>query len=93
MMSSGVNPFATQRCPSGRAHSTCAHALSDATAVSTGPPNRPPESLVLPAPAKLRLPAHPPGRTAIVRHRFPDPPATTLQTEQSPLKTDPRAKV
>ena len=93
MIALGPNPFSLRRCLYGRASSTCAHAISDATAVPTPAANRLPESLVLPVPTKLRPPAHPLASTSITPHRLPEPPATTLQTEQNPLKIETRAKV
>jgi hypothetical protein len=75
------------------AYSTCALAPSAAAARPIGLAKYRSASLLLPLTPQLRLPAHPLGNTAIPPHRFPAPPTTTIETEQNPLKIDPRAKV
>ena len=93
MIPSASNARSLWRCLCGRASSTCAHAISDVTAAPTPPANHLHESQVLPVPTKLHLPAQPFASTSIQPHRFPEPLTTTLETEQNPLKIDPRAKV
>jgi hypothetical protein len=93
MMSSGVNPFAAQRCPSGRAYSSCAPALSGATAAALGAPDYLSELRFSCLPNAFRLPAHPLGSFLHLALCSPEPQSTTLETEQNPLKTGTRAKV
>ena len=93
MMLPGPNPFSLRRCLPDRAYSTCALAPSAAAALPIGLANYPSVLLLLPLPAQLRLPAHRLGNTAIPTHRFPEPQTTTTETQQNPLKIDPRAKV
>ena len=93
MMPPGPNPFSLRRCLPGMAYSTCALAPSAAATLPIGLANYLSVSLLLPLPAQLRLPVHPLGNAAIPTHRFAEPQTTTTETEQNPLKIDPRAKV
>ena len=93
MMSSGPNPLSLRRCLPGRAHSTCAHALSGTAVVLLATPDHLSESRFSLLPTGLPLPAHPLGGIDHPTLVFPQPQTTTLETEQYPLKIDLRAKV
>jgi len=93
MISPGLNPLPLQRCPPGRAYSTCAYALSGPAEIPIRTPDYLPQSPFLTLPTSLRLPLHP--RRGIYNPAlvFPEPHTTTPETKQNPLQVGVRAKV
>jgi hypothetical protein len=89
----GPKPLSLRHCLWSRAYDTCAHTPSDAPAPPIGLANYLSASRPLPLPAQLRLPAHPFRGIDNFTFVFPEPQTTTTETEQNPLKIDPRAKV
>jgi hypothetical protein len=93
MSPSGPNPLSLRHCLPGRTYPTCAHTLSAAAATPIDTPNYPSESRPLRLLTALCLS---PGLLASIHNAtllFPQPPTTTLETQQYPLKIELTAKV